>query len=293
LRFDLKNRPLVDIQVRNPVFPIQAKTWVPETLPVTRRTNLTEFTLTSLKPWPVECRQSFLPELQIFQEGEIRRGWYYWWTQIHDATGNSQGGSLCPYEPVWQLEIDVYRTAKAPFLEHETFRLTNINIPLPGEILRLDRRHQFTNTSITVVALCGVGDFRFSNQVCVASSPGQYGQRDTWNFSASPGATTFEFRSGRPFLLAEFDPPFKRQELYVRARLHDGRLYPLESPLEHHKVHRFFLPKEVLSNNNQDFEIELVQQRPIKLQYVVSPLQLKTNGPSLLPFEIPWIFPEP
>ena len=168
-RAKFQNYPPVDLQIANPLFPVTTPNWKPEPLPATRTTNNLAVTLIALQPNP---ERSYISALfHIYEDGVYRGEWYSKSTSFRDVTGNNITHLLCPYERAWKVDVDFYKTAKAPFPESAIWRVPNLAIPKAGEILTLTNENQFGELKIKAMAFCGAGGFSFSNEVFLFSAP--------------------------------------------------------------------------------------------------------------------------
>jgi hypothetical protein len=260
--------------VENP-FVTNPAAWKAERLPATRRYENIEFILQTIDGQFYASGDWFEPKFSILEDGVDRTEWYKPLVMFVDATGN-RDDRLCPYEPAWKLEVDFYKSHKAPFSEPEIWRVRDVRIPRSGEVVSLNSTGDVSGISLEIFALCGSGEFSFSNRVCVASNE----WAATWqgeSSSYSSGVNNqvrLTFRSKKPSLVAEISGLKRREDLLIRLRDEHRRSYPVDFRGSADKTYRYNVeaPKEA-----QKVDIEVVRQNAPRLEYVVEPPRPKGN----------------
>jgi hypothetical protein len=267
-RAKLANQPAVDLQIANPLYPIAAQ-WSPEPLPATRKTNNLEVTLKGLE-YKDQEKTYVAGDFEIYDAGVRRSDWYSRGLTFSDATGNSNRNPLCPYELAWKVDLDLWKNELATFPEEEIWRFPKIGPPPPGELQRLDQKRQLGHLLVTVVALCGPGEYVFSNDVCVSSARWESDWDETFSNSSSGSGPRrdirMEFRRKSPTLVVDVSGWRTSSELRVRTRSADGRPQPVFFRGSGEYLWTFDMPR--LTNT---CDLELMAQTPVLLQFIAPP----------------------
>jgi len=269
LRAKFVNQPEVELQVPNPLYPVTAE-WTPEPLPAQRATNNLKVTLKRIRTH--RPNTYITTDFDIFEDGVKRNAWYDPARYFSDASGNrdnSSGNFLFTNERAWKVEADFYKAAGAPFPELAIWRIPNVVIPKSGELLRFTNETKFGGFSITPIALCGAGDFIFSNEVCAFSAPWQDGWQENsscqaWGMTVS----RFDFRSQKPSLMARVDGLRNSQDLLIRLQTPDGRAHPLSRSAS---VGDFWWLQLKDAGGGETFHLEFIPQKPVRLEFLVQP----------------------
>ena len=269
-RMKLFNYPPVDLRIQNPLPPI-IKEWTPEPLPVTHNTNNLAVTLKGVK---VDKASGYAyTDFKIVEDGVARDEWYSPAVNFRDAAGNSHYRALCPHERTWKVEVDLYKTAKAPFPESAIWRIPNVTVPKSGEF------HQFTNetriggVSLNPIALCGAGSFVFSNNVCVSAAPWKEGQAET-SSTRSYGLrdVRLDFSSKHPSLIIRVNGWRTSSELLIRRQSPEGARGPYQFQFRGSAgdMCRFELNKPLVGER---VHLEFIPQQPVRVEFLIQPPQ--------------------
>ena len=264
-------QPPVEFKVPNPAYPAKITEWTPEPLPATRTLGATNFTLTRIRGRFHTDGSWFEPRLQIDIAGEDRTKWFKPQFKYRDATGNF-AYSLCPYEPAWKVECEVYHSYDAPFLENEILRIPDLAVPKPGEVIPLSQFKTLGNVSLQFVALCGPGEYKFSNGVCIAAAPyDKTMSGETYSSSSSSGPprrVELSFRRKDSSLVVDINGLDDSSDLLLRGRDDSGKLFRVSFNGSADRTYRYGLEAPT---NTTRFALELIPQQPIRLAYTVSP----------------------
>jgi hypothetical protein len=279
LRAKFTKHPAVDLQIPNPLYPITTQ-WTSEPLPAVRQTNDLTVQLAGLRSstrQSANYRYAYVsPELNIRENGVMRNDWYTHSHNYHDATGNSSRDALCPHERAWKVEVDFYKTDKAPFPDSAIWRVPNLEMPKSGEMMKLTRETQFGGFTLRPIAICGAGDFTFSNEVCVASSAWKEGAHESFSTRGSGNDAELKFASKNPSVLVHADGWRTFPELLVRAKTSEGQIRSLRFTGSGNNFCRFELDSATLGF--QPFDLEFIPQQPMRFEFIVEPpLPAKTR----------------
>jgi hypothetical protein len=264
----------LQISVPNP-FRIEPHAWKPEPFPIHRKAGELEFVCTDVQGKFFPNGAYFEPHFEVFDKGQDRTDRYRPEVTYVDETGN-RGQRLCRYEAAWKLEVNFYKRYTAPFAESEIARINEVSVPDSGQVIQKDAACSMGNMKIALVALCGPGDYKFSNQVCVAAAPWEGGWNESSGSSSSYNGNQrlveIEFRKKKVSLILDVKNLDRYQELLIRARDKQGRFYPAN----------FNLSSESLYRYEMDFppglgkvDLEFIPQKPIQVDFMVKPPQPK------------------
>jgi hypothetical protein len=273
-RVRAQSLPVTNIEwmVANP-YVTNPAAWKPQPLPITRQHEGIEFTLERLKGHFYSGGNWFETKFKILEDRVDRVDWYKPRVTYVDATGNRSDYRLCPYEPAWKLEVDFYKSHKAPFPESALWRVPNLAVPPSGEALPLDQQTNIAGLAIKLIALCGSGDFRFSDGVCVASNAWSTAWQGESSSYSSGGISKSEiaFRQKQPTLLLEIDGLKRWEDLLIRFR-HDlagNFTADFSGSAGHTYRYAIRIPENVPPATPMN--IEFIPQKPVHLEYTVEP----------------------
>jgi hypothetical protein len=273
-RVRAQSLPVTNIEwkVENPYL-TNPPAWQPEPLPATRQHEGVEFILERLKGHFYSDGNWFETKLKITEDGADHTDWYTPRITYVDATGNRSDYRLCPYEPAWKLEVDFYKSHRAPFPESALWRVPNVIVPASGEVFMLDQQTNMAGISIKLMALCGSGDFRFAGGVCVASnawSPAWSGESSSYSSGVS-GKPEVTFRQKKPSVLLEIDGLKRWEDLLIRFRHGLTGSFTADFNGSAGKTYRYAIdiPKGVQPGSPMN--LEFIPQKPVHLEYMVEP----------------------
>ena len=274
LRAKFAKQPAVDLQISNPVYPMTFE-WTAEPLPAVRQTNDLTVRLEKLR-FSTSRSSTFeyahvSPEFSVLENGVKRDDWYAYSQNYRDATGNILRDSLCPHERALKMELDLYKTDRAPFPDSAIWRVSNLTLPGSGEVTKLTAERQFGGVTVRTMVLCGAGDFTFSNEVCVASSTWKEGAHESFSTRSSGYENDAEvkFASKNPSLLVRVDGWHNFPELLIRARTSEGELRSLRFTGSGNSLYRFELDRAMFGA--QPFEVEFIPQQAMRFEFMVEP----------------------
>jgi hypothetical protein len=276
-----QNFPLVtniELMVENP-FVTNPPAWKPEPFPVTRKQHDIEYTVERIRGHFYASGNWFETKCTIRENGVDRTEWYRPLIYLVDATGNRTYNALCPYEPAWKLEIDFYKGYKAPFPQDQIWRIRDVVVPKSGQIASLAQTGSIGGVSFKAIALCGSGDFTFSNNVCVVSNEWAadwQGGGSSSSFSSGSGRVEMTFRQKEPSLLLEIHGIKRSEDLLIRLKDDQGRTTGADFRGSANKIYRFDVK---LTNDAQKVEIEFIPQKPVRMEYIVEPPRPQSKQP--------------
>ena len=264
--------PLASFQVPNPVagpFP----RWRAEELPITRKSGEFELTLADLKAHRSPTGECYAaPRFEVRRNGAPDSEWGRQEVRYSDETGN-ESYALCPFEPVWKMDVMFYRTIEARFAESEIWRLRGLPVPTPGHLTAINQAHDLNGISIEALVLAGAGSYRFSNRVCVASAPfsEETGEGTSSSSMITPGGMVNLFSISRkyPVLLCVVQGLKSSQQLLIRATEDNGRVFQCETRGGMGNNEMFF--SAPWSTNAAALDLEFIPQTALEAQYLVDP----------------------
>jgi hypothetical protein len=249
--------------VENP-FVTNPVPWKTESFPVVRQAeDGTQFSLERIGG-AMPGKRWFDPQFKIMRQGQEYTDRYDIRVDFSDATGNRTRSALCPYEPAWKLDVTFRKNHKAVFAENQIWRIPNVFVPGPGEALRLIHTNQVSGVGIRIIALCGPGEFSFSNSICTSSNA----WKDSSGHVSFRGLSSeIEFGRNEPTLLLETENS-RDSEFLIRFKHTDGSLFST----------RFFSGSGRLSLRTVDtppatgpFDLEIIPQSELRFEYIVKP----------------------
>ncbi len=271
LEATFRNFPPLTFKFQNTAYAGAVNEFTPEPLPATRTLGTTNFTLTRIRGHFNKEGHWFEPRLKIAIDGEDRTKWFKPRVNYRDATGN-HGYSLCPFEPTWKVEYDIFHSHEAPFAEDAILRIPDLEIPGPGKVVPLSRSEILGDLSLQFIALCGPGDFKFSNGVCIASAPYNESVGGS-SFSSSssggpPRRVELSFRRKEPSLVIDVHNLGRSDELLLRGRDASGKFFPVTFNGSADRTYRYELQP---GTNAARFALELIREKPGRVEYTVAP----------------------
>ncbi|MDB6032751.1 MAG: hypothetical protein JWM16_3089 [Verrucomicrobiales bacterium] len=260
----------VQISLPNP-FRADPHTWTPEPFPIHRQVGEFEFVCTEVQGRFFPAGAYFEPHFQVFQNGQDRTEWYKHEVIYADETGN-RGPKLCPYEPAWKVEVNFFKNYQATFPESSIARMSDARVPTPGQVVQRDVTCSIGNINIRFLALCGPGDYKFSNEVCVAAASWQ----ETWtetsgsssSYNGNQRLVELEFRKKKFSLILDMKGLTRNQEMLIRARDQTGKFHPASFNLSSEDIYRYELD---LPQGLQKVDLEFIPQKPAHVEFIVKP----------------------
>ena len=263
--------PPLELKVPNQFQMSSTQEWTPEPLPATRTVGTTNFTLSRIRGHFTEGRHWFDAPLKIEIDGKDRTSWFNSWPIYRDATGN-RSHALCPYEPTWKVEYEVRHSHEAPFPEDQIVRISDLTFPKSGEVSHFRETRTLGVISVQFIGLCGPGDYKFSNGVCIASAPYE-GSIHGESFSSSsssgpPPRVEFAFRRSKASLLVTINGLERSDDLLLRGRDDSGKPFRISFNGSADRTYRYELHAPT---NATRFALELIPQKPVRVEYTVAP----------------------
>ena len=264
------NTPALEFTLPNPFYSPVKQEWNTEPLPALRTFGKTNFTLTNVKGYFHKSGNSFESKFNILCDGSDRTDWFSPSVKYIDATGNS-GQSLCPYEPAWKVHVDFYHSYRAPFPEEAIWCISTVEAPDSGKVVPIIAETRIGKAHIRPLALCGPGDYRFSNGVNIAATPWQpswAGEMLSISSSGTGTLTEFQFRKKQCTLLMQIEDLDAFEELLVRAKDETGHFFGAAFRGGGGHMYQYELE---LSTNCHRISLQFIQQEPFRAEYVIAP----------------------
>ena len=284
-----RSSPTTNIQwvVENP-FVTNPPAWKVESTPVTRERDGVQFTLERIRGHFSGRDGWFEPRFTVMHGETNRTEWYRPRTEFADATGNRDSNRLCPYEPAWKLDVRFYKSHRAPFPEEQIWRITNAVVPPEGQMVALSQTGRIAGIMVKLIALCGAGQFSFSNGVCVASNvptSNSSGESFSSSYSSGPDARVeMTFTRNEPSLIVDIDTLPRSDDVLIRFRDSEGRTFPADFRGSANKTYRYDIKVPKGSDASTPFDVEIIPQNPVRLEYVVEPPRPPVNAIPAKPF---------
>jgi hypothetical protein len=187
-----------DFPIQNPAW-APAPKWEPEPLPAFRTNGDLVVKLLGTK-------MTLSPAIEVFQNGKPAPQWFIRDSGFEDSSGN-QSPSLCRFQPAWKMKLILFRKPESHFSEDELYTLKDLTLPNPGEYFPMRLKAGTTNSAFEILALGGPGQYKISNDVCIAHSPG--------NTNAIPSISTSSSSDGRTSIIQQ---EYSSRSYFVRLR---------------------------------------------------------------------------
>jgi hypothetical protein len=236
---DKSGNVLGQLTISNP-YQTNPQRWSPEPVPMTKTNEglAVEFRgfgrADSIDPLAMRPQVSLVRP----RDSELWRKGPVW---IYGRFGNRGFGALCTNEPVWKIEAHFFRKAHAEFRAEETWSITNVAIPPPGGVTRLQTTNTLQGCTVIVEALKGADPLEVS----------------------IPAST--------PTLLLRNSNSYDEAKILVRACDNEGRKLITRHDNFHPTyrgnvgVHIHPLP------DSKSLDIEVLVQQPRKFEFFVEP----------------------
>ncbi len=292
--------PPVGWVLPNPWAGRQYPVWTPQLLPRTITTNGLEITLERLRArgWATN-EYAFEPVLRIRERGaDITDTWSPEVT-FRDATGNQHRRALSLLEPAWKIELNLFRTAKAPFRDDEIRPLGRVPLPQPGEVRILEVSEKLREMGMSFAALAGPGHYTFHDGQVTAAQPWQPGRGGSSSSSQGSGGWSWNEGGEHTKLLVKlggtpredslvFPMGANDRRLLIRARDDRGRLVEVTSTgssgSSDGKTVEWLRDWDLqIPDGATELEIDLVPLRALAIEFIVPPPDQKDLVPPLRP----------
>ncbi len=268
-----------ELTLRNPAV-WRGSEWQPSPLPQTKQVGDLEVTLPRIVPrGPVYGGRYYYDfPFEVKRGGRREPFWEADSLIMTDATGNQNNYSLSPFEPAWNLQAKLIRSAQSKFSAAEVVRLTHSAAPEPGEVLTLTNISAIATNGIAFAALTGPGQFDFADGICVAAAPWERGMRSTGGQSLGTTNWSDSFTSPETALTLILRNFPDDKIIRVRARDANGRVHSCEgsgrvmsswSETNKTEIRRYHFKS--LTNAVGELDFELIAQTPLQVEFLVSP----------------------
>jgi len=261
---DSSDNVIGKLSVPNPFAAMpESKPWLPEKMPITKTNGGLVAELRKLRRLSSSGR--ILPETRLARLTDVEL-WEKGPSWISDSSGNrTLFGSLCTNEPAWKIETEFFRNARAEFRPDETWVITNVAVPRPGESIVLHKTNMLQSCVVAVTSLQGFALSEPDTSPEVRRNP--------------PDADTTEI-SVKPPTLHVWSTHWNNEiRILIRARDDSGRKLVTRAHEERamgssrhaaqwqqgFDVHPF--------PNSKSLDIEVLVQKPAKFEFFVEPSQ--------------------
>jgi hypothetical protein len=129
---------------------------------------------------------------------------------------------------------------------------------------------------LELIALCGPGEFSFSNRVCVSSAEwATHWQGESSSVSSSNGRADISFRQKEPTLLLKIDGLKRSQDLLLRLRDEQGRTVAADFRGRGDQYYRYQVK---VPKGAGKVDLEAILQKPPRIEYIVEPPRPKPES---------------
>lgn len=261
--------PPVSFVVPYPGPKVHPAKWKAQPLPATRTNGAYALTLAGLAVHRDRKGDFYpAPAFEVLRNGLPDPEWGSRQVVYSDETGN-QSHALCPFEPVWKMDVKFFRTVEARFDEGEIWRVRGIPVPGAGQARVVNQERTLNGVSVRLLALAGPGSHSFSNGVLTASAPLRPGWAgEGFTFTSEGNVTRSTLTRTQPFVVCSVRGLKGSQELLLRATDEKGRLFRCEYHGSSGEEY-FFAANQ--ATNCLALDLELIPQTALEAQYFVDP----------------------
>ncbi len=290
--------PPVEWVLPNPWAGRQYTVWTPQPLPRAITTNGLEITLERLRArgWGTN-EYAFDPVLRIRERGvDITDTWTPEVT-FRDATGNQHRRALSLLEPAWKVDLNLFRTAKAPFRDDEVRPLGRVPLPQPGEVRIIEVPEKLREMGMSFAALAGPGQYTFKDGQVTTAQPWKPGMGGSDSSSQGSGSWSWNQGGEHTKLLVKlggtpredslvFPMGANDRRLLVRARDDQGRLAESGNAGSHGssdgKTAEWLRDWDLkIPEGASELELGLIPLRALAIEFIVPPPDQKDLVPPL------------
>jgi hypothetical protein len=220
------DRLLFDLTVPNPGYQPHVMEWSPEELPI--RKTISPFTVT-LKHGPAEFKHQYLADddLEITSTDPrwiLTRPKRHFW--LSDATGNTTYvfPGLSPYEPVWKLNVRLWRSSDAEFSADEVWKTQFYPLPSPSIVEKLDLKTTLSGVEVEVMMLAPAGSvYSDDTKITVEQMIPAIGSGVAMEWGSGQGIGPFRrIHSGRSFIPVIYSAVDEETEIILTIRDQNG-----------------------------------------------------------------------
>jgi hypothetical protein len=257
------------IELSNP-HRYQPNVWRPEPFPITNKVGEAEFVCIDVAERSPTDWERYQAHFKVIENGIDRTDCYNIQQTIVDEMGNRSERGLCRYDLAWKLQVFFYKDHRGHFPQGSITHIPIPKLPVSGAVHSLSNLKLNGRTNLLHGALCGPGDYTFSNGLCIAAAPWQA----DWRNEAGPGASITQanevqhtFRRKKLTLLLDVKGLESTAKLLVGARDNEGIFHPLRSlgGLEHALFYEMEYPAETGEH------LEIIYQTPISVEFMIKP----------------------
>ncbi len=275
------DRLLFDLTLPNPGYQPQVTEWSPEAIPITK--TISPFTVT-LKHGPSEFKQQYLADddLEITSTDPrwiVTRPQRHFWSS--DATGNLSYvfPGLSRFEPVWKLNIRLWRSSDAEFSADEAWKTRYYPLPSPSKVDKLDLKKILLGVEVEVPMLAPAGTVQDDGgTITVEKTTPNAATGISMEWGSGNGIGPFRrIHSGLPFIPVIYSAVDEETELILTIRDQNGTKLSLDNGGTYGmngsnmRIVRFE-PKpestevqlEVIVNKGRTFEFFVTPQKPVR-----------------------------
>ena len=227
------DRLLFDLTVPNPGYQPQVTEWSPETIPITK--TVSPLTVT-LKRGPAEFKHQYLADddIEITSTDPrwiLSRPKRHFWSS--DATGNLTYvfPGLSPFEPVWKLNIRLWRSSDAEFSADEVLKTQFYPLPPPSRVEKLDLKKTLLGVEVEVPMLAPAGTVQDDGTTVSVEKPAHNAATGiSMEWGSGKGIGPFRrIHSGLPFIPMIYSVVDEETDLILTIRDQNGTKLSLEN----------------------------------------------------------------
>ncbi|MEI8019650.1 MAG: hypothetical protein WCH39_15700 [Schlesneria sp.] len=227
------DRRLFDLSVPNPGYQPRVTEWSPETIPITK--TLSPLTVT-LKRGPAEFKHQYLSDDDIEIKSTdprwiLTRPKRHFWSS--DTTGNTTYvfPGLSPYEPVWKLNVRLWRSSDAEFSADEVWKTQFYPLPSSSKVERLDLKKTLLGVEVEVPMLAPAGTVQDDGTTISVEKPTPNAATGiSMEWGSGKGIGPFRrIHSGLPFIPVIYSAVDEETELILTIRDQNGTKLSLDN----------------------------------------------------------------
>ncbi len=227
------DRQLFDLTVPNPGYQPQVTEWSPETIPITK--TVSPLTVT-LKRGPAEFKHQYLADddIEITSTDPrwiLTRPKRHFWSS--DATGNLTYvfPGLSPFEPVWKLNIRLWRSSDAEFSADEVLKTQFYPLPSSSRVEKLDLKKTLLGVEVEVPMLAPAGTVQDDGTTISVEKPAHNAATGiSMEWGSGKGIGPFRrIHSGLPFIPVIYSVVDEETDLILTIRDQNGTKLSLEN----------------------------------------------------------------
>lgn len=277
---DSAHKVIAQIRIDNPLpLPPAKFPWQSQPMPVTQTNGELALTLVSARERTNVWGSYLNPKWQTQASDPRWKNTQIGYVRTTDPTGN-EGGFLSRKEKVWQLKATYHRARWESFDAAERMSVTNLAVPVPGEMIPIDLVQECAGVRVTIEGLYGAGTLYITNGSQRAMTTDYQG---SWGTTSSGNTTVESFGGKQPFLLMEVAGLGDNDQFRLRLTDDQGRPVKHEDYGSYHyrsgSKARIYKPSIEVTNQVQSLSLEVVISRAKEFVFYINPADIQPPQP--------------